>query len=162
MTGAIVIRGGTVFDGTGTPGRRADVAIADGVIRAIGENLHGEDALELDASGCAVAPGFIDIHTHYDAQVFWDPALRPSSLPRRHDGGGGQLRLLDRADARPSDRDADRRTLKNVEDMNPATLMAGIPWEFETFPDYLRLVDRRGTIDQLHRVYRSLARCASA
>ena len=72
----IVIRGGTVYDGSGTAGRVADVAIADGVIQEIGPNLVGER--ELDASGCAVAPGFIDIHTHYDAQVFWDPALTPS------------------------------------------------------------------------------------
>ncbi len=62
----------------GAPGRVADVAIADGVIVEIGPDLRGER--ELDASGCAVAPGFIDIHTHYDAQVFWDPALRPSSF----------------------------------------------------------------------------------
>src|SRR5581483_6426257 len=72
-----VIRGGTVVDGAGGPGRVADVAIADGVIREIGPELHGRR--ELDATGCVVAPGFIDIHTHYDAQVFWDPALRPSS-----------------------------------------------------------------------------------
>ena len=77
MTADIVIRGGIVVDGTGAPGRAADVAIADGVITAIGPELHGDR--ELDASGCVVAPGFIDIHTHYDAQVFWDPALRPSS-----------------------------------------------------------------------------------
>src|ERR1700686_1075313 len=76
MSAEIVIRGGTVVDGTGVPGRVADVAIADGVIVGIGPDLHGER--ELDASGCAVTPGFIDIHTHYDAQVFWDPALRPS------------------------------------------------------------------------------------
>jgi N-acyl-D-aspartate/D-glutamate deacylase len=76
MSAELVIRGGTVFDGSGAPGRAADVAIAGGVIREIGPKLRGRR--ELDASGCAVAPGFIDIHTHYDAQVFWDPALRPS------------------------------------------------------------------------------------
>ncbi len=73
----IVIRGGTVIDGTGAPGRVADVTISGGVIEEIGPNLQGER--ELDASGCSVTPGFIDIHTHYDAQVFWDPALRPTS-----------------------------------------------------------------------------------
>src|SRR5436190_2206769 len=77
MTAELVIKGGTVFDGSGAAGRIADVAISGGVIEAIGPNLRGER--ELDATGCAVAPGFIDIHTHYDAQVFWDPALRPSS-----------------------------------------------------------------------------------
>src|SRR4051812_36223526 len=77
MSADIVIRGGTVYDGTGAPGRVADVSISGGVITSIGAGLDG--ARELDASGCAVTPGFIDIHTHYDAQVFWDPALRPSS-----------------------------------------------------------------------------------
>ncbi len=83
MSADVVIRGGTVFDGSGAPGRAADVAIAGGAIREIGPKLRGER--ELDASGCAVAPGFIDIHTHYDAQVFWDPALRrrhPTVSPR--------------------------------------------------------------------------------
>ena len=77
MTHDLVIRGGTVVDGTGAPGRRADVAIRGDRIAEIGDNLQG--ARELDASGQIVAPGFIDIHTHYDAQVFWDPALTPSS-----------------------------------------------------------------------------------
>ena len=76
MSAELVIRGGTVFDGSGAPGRAADVAIAGGVIREIGPKLRG--GRELDASGCAVAPGFIDIHTHYDAQVTWDPLLESS------------------------------------------------------------------------------------
>src|SRR5581483_11750513 len=74
----IVIRGGTLIDGTGAPGRRADVAIAGDKVVAVGDGLSG--ARDLDASGQVVAPGFIDIHTHYDAQVFWDPRLTPSSF----------------------------------------------------------------------------------
>jgi N-acyl-D-amino-acid deacylase len=77
MTADIVIRGGTIYDGTGGPGRIGDLTITDGVIVEIGADLQA--ARELDATGCAVTPGFIDIHTHYDAQVFWDPALRPTS-----------------------------------------------------------------------------------
>ena len=77
MSADLVIRGGTVVDGTGAAPRRADVAVAGGRIQAIGPNLDGDT--ELDADGCVVAPGFVDIHTHYDAQVFWDPAIRPSS-----------------------------------------------------------------------------------
>ena len=67
----MVIRGGTVIDGTGSPGQVADVAIRQGRIAEIGPGLRGSRVL--DASGQIVAPGFIDIHTHYDAQVFWDP-----------------------------------------------------------------------------------------
>ena len=77
MGADIVIRGGTVVDGTGAPGYAADVAVTDGVISDIGPGLRGDR--ELDAGGQVVSPGFVDIHTHYDAQVFWDPDLTPSS-----------------------------------------------------------------------------------
>ena len=96
LTANLVIKGGTVVDGTGQPGYAADVAVSDGRIVEIGPGLSGRR--ELDATGQAVAPGFIDIHTHYDAQVFWDPALDPVVLPRRHHRGGGQLRVLPRPD----------------------------------------------------------------
>ena len=76
MTHSLVIRGGTVVDGTGAPARRADVAIDGDTIAEIGDGLSG--TREIDASGHVVTPGFVDIHTHYDAQVFWDPALTPS------------------------------------------------------------------------------------
>jgi len=143
MSAEIVVRGGTVFDGSGTPGRAADVAIEGGVIREIGPQLRGER--ELDASGCAVAPGFIDIHTHYDAQVFWDPALRPSSSHGVTTVVAGNCGFTI-APTRPEHHDVIVRTLENVEDMDPATLTAGICWEFETFPQYLELVRRRGTV----------------
>ena len=142
MDAEIVIRGGMVIDGTGAPGRRADVGVRDGRIVSIGERLRGDR--ELDAGGQIVAPGFIDIHTHYDAQVFWDPGLTPSSFhgvttvvagncgfsiaPVRSDGVG-----------------IVGRTLQHVEDMSFDTLAAGVPWsDFETFPQYLDAVDRSG------------------
>jgi len=143
MSPDLVIRGGTVFDGSGAPGRAADVVISGGVIREIGPKLRGER--ELDASGCAVAPGFIDIHTHYDAQVFWDPALRPSSSHGVTTVVAGNCGFTI-APTRPEHHDVIVHTLENVEDMDPATLFAGIAWEFETFPQYLELVRRRGTL----------------
>ena len=143
MSADIVIRGGTVFDGSGAPGRTADVAISGGVIREVGPKLVGKR--ELDASGCAVAPGFIDIHTHYDAQVFWDPALRPSSSHGVTTVVAGNCGFTI-APTRPEHHDVIVHTLENVEDMDPATLTAGICWEFETFPEYLELVRRRGTL----------------
>ena len=75
--GTVAIRGGTVIDGSGKPGYAADVLVRDGRIAEIGASKRGDR--ELDASGCVVTPGFIDIHTHYDAQVLWDPSLTPSS-----------------------------------------------------------------------------------
>ena len=143
MGADIVIRGGTVVDGTGAPGYAADVAVTDGVISDIGPGLRGDR--ELDAGGQVVSPGFVDIHTHYDAQVFWDPDLTPSS----HHGvttviagncgfsiapvTAGTVGLL-------------ARTLQHVEDMSLDTLTVGVPWdEFETFPQYLDAVQRRGT-----------------
>ena len=99
---------------------------------------------ELDASGCAVAPGFIDVHTHYDAQVFWDPALRPSSCHGVTTVVAGNCGFTI-APTRAEHHDVIVRTLENVEDMDPATLKAGIVWEFETFPQYADLVRKRGT-----------------
>src|SRR2546427_1200697 len=143
MPADIVIRGGTVFDGSGAPGQAADVAIEAGAIREIGPNLRGERVL--DASGCAVAPGFIDIHTHYDAQVFWDPALRPSSYHGVTTVVAGNCGFTI-APTRPEHHDVIVHTLENVEDMDPATLAAGVTWDFETFPEYLDSVRRRGTM----------------
>ncbi len=142
MTPRLLIRGGTVVDGSGAPGHVADVAISDGVISEIGTNLRGGQ--ELDASGCVVAPGFIDIHTHYDAQVFWDPALRPSSYHGVTTVVAGNCGFSI-APTRPEHHDVIVGTLENVEDMDPATLSAGVAWEFETFPEYLEAVRRRGT-----------------
>src|SRR5215831_18547314 len=143
MSADLVIRGGTVIDGSGAPGRIADLAIADGVIREIRQNLRG--GRELDATGCVVAPGFIDIHTHYDAQVFWDPRLRPSSSHGVTTVVAGNCGFSI-APTRPEHHEVIPRTLENVEDMDVAALGAGIPWDFATFPQYLELVRRRGTL----------------
>src|SRR4051795_3405202 len=139
----LVVRGGTVYDGTGGEGRRADVAITDGVISEIGSDLKGER--ELDASGCAVTPGFIDIHTHYDAQVFWDPTLRPSSYHGVTTVVAGNCGF-GIAPTRSEHHETIARTLENVEDMDVATLAAGIAWDFRTVPEYLASIARRGTL----------------
>jgi N-acyl-D-aspartate/D-glutamate deacylase len=141
--GTTVIRGGTVVDGTGAPGVRADVLVEGDRVVEIGEGLRGD--AEVDAGGCVVAPGFIDIHTHYDAQVFWDPALTPSV----HHGvttvvaGNCGFSI---APTRPEHRELIGRTLEKVEDMDVDALAEGIPWDFETFPEYLASVERRGTL----------------
>ncbi|MET0904087.1 MAG: amidohydrolase family protein [Acidimicrobiales bacterium] len=139
----LVIRGGTVVDGTGAPGRRADVAVDGGRIVGVGERLDGDR--ELDASGHVVAPGFIDIHTHYDAQVFWDPDLTPSSFHGVTTVIAGNCGFSI-APIRPDGVGILARTLQHVEDMSFDTLSVGVPWdEFETFPQYLEAVGRRGT-----------------
>ena len=139
----LVIRGGTVVDGTGAPGRRADVAVNEGRIVGVGEDLDGNR--QLDASGHVVAPGFIDIHTHYDAQVFWDPDLTPSSFHGVTTVIAGNCGFSI-APIRPEGVGILARTLQHVEDMSFDTLSVGVPWdEFETFPQYLGAVGRRGT-----------------
>jgi N-acyl-D-amino-acid deacylase len=141
--GDLVIRGGTLVDGTGSPGRRADVSISDGRITEIGDSLHGEN--ELDASGQVVAPGFIDIHTHYDAQVFFDPWLTPSSYHGVTSVVAGNCGFSI-APILPELVPLMARTLQHVEDMSFDTLAEGVPWEeFETFPQYLDAVERHGS-----------------
>jgi N-acyl-D-aspartate/D-glutamate deacylase len=143
MNTDLVIKGGTVVDGTGAEPRRADVAVSDGRITQIAPDLHGDR--ELDADGCVVAPGFVDIHTHYDAQVFWDPALRPSSSQGVTTVVAGNCGFTI-APTRPEHHDVIVRTLENVEDMDAGSLTEGIVWDFLTYPQYLDLVRSRGTV----------------
>jgi len=147
MSTVTVISGGTVVDGTGAPGRPADVAFADGRIIAVGADLAAvyPDAEVVDATGKVVAPGFIDIHTHFDAQVFWDPALTPSCFHGVSTVVAGNCGFSI-APTHAQDRQLIANTLEKVEDMDPASLNAGIPWEFETFPEYLDTVERRGAV----------------
>ncbi|MEY2996576.1 MAG: hypothetical protein RLZZ39_1401 [Actinomycetota bacterium] len=142
-TDIIVLTGGTVVDGTGRPGFRADLAIRGERIVAIGENLTGDTMI--DVSGLVVAPGFIDIHTHYDAQVFWDPAMTPSCFHGVTTVVAGNCGFSI-APTRASDRDLIAHTMEKVEDMDPDTLKTGIPWDFESFPEYLDSIRKRGTV----------------
>jgi N-acyl-D-aspartate/D-glutamate deacylase len=142
MAADVVIKGGTVVDGTGLPPRIADVAITGDVVTEVGAGLTGHRVI--DATDRIVAPGFVDIHTHYDAQVFWDRHLTPSCHHGVTTVVAGNCGFTI-APVRPDGVGAIARALHHVEDMSVDTLGAGVPWEeFETFPEYLDAVERRG------------------
>ena len=142
----LLIRGGNLVDGTGAPPRRGDLGIRDGRIAAMGDVSGTADRI-LEADGHVVAPGFVDIHTHYDAQVFWDRMLTISpwhgvtSVVIGNCGFGI-------APTRPEHRDLMLRTLENVEGMSLDALRAGVgdDWPFETFPEFLDAIDDLGTV----------------
>nr|WP_070960953.1 amidohydrolase family protein [Hyphomonas sp. Mor2] len=142
----LVIRGGFVVDGSGDPGRDADVAIKQGKIAEVGD-VSGTGAEEIDARGKLVAPGFVDIHTHYDGQVTWGDALSPSS------NHGVTTAIMGNcgvgfAPVRTSDHDRLIRLMEGVEDIPFPVLAEGLPWDWESFPDYLdSLEDRAFDID---------------
>ncbi len=138
----LVIRNGLLVDGARNPRYRADVAIRDGVIARIGRVKPGEAARELDASGLIVAPGFIDLHTHYDAQIFWDPYLTTS-------GTNGVTSVVigncgfGFAPCKPELRELSMKSMTKVEAIPLATLKAAIPWDWETYPEMLDSIDRQ-------------------
>ncbi|MDZ4371181.1 MAG: amidohydrolase family protein [Phenylobacterium sp.] len=136
-----VIRGGRVADGTGAPLRTADVAIADGRIVAVGP-VAGRGTEEIDASGLLVTPGFIDIHTHYDGQATWESRLQPSSwhgVTTTVMGNCG----VGFAPVRASDRDMLVELMEGVEDIPGIVLQEGIAWNWESFADYLDVLESR-------------------
>jgi len=142
----LVIRAGTVVDGTGQPSYTADIAINDDTITEIGSNL-GPALQELDADGLLVTPGFVDIHTHYDGQVSWDPDITPSvwhgvtTVVMGNCGVGF-------APVRPGTEDWLIGLMEGVEDIPGAALAEGIEWEWESFPEYLDTVEGKPrTID---------------
>ncbi len=139
-----VIRGGTVIDGTGAPGRRADVGVLDGRIASVVDASDGGIALtgttELAAEGLMVAPGIIDPHTHYDAQLFWDATASPSNVHGVTTVIGGNCGFT-LAPIRSADHDYIRRMMAKVEGMPLAALEDGVPWDWTTFGDYLDRLD---------------------
>ena len=137
----LVIRGGTVIDGTGAPGRTADVAVTAGRIVEVGR-VSGSGRREVDADGALVAPGFVDIHTHYDGQATWDPVLAPSSSHGVTTVVMGNCGV-GFAPVRPGDRDQLIELMEGVEDIPGAALHEGLPWDWGSFPEFLDSVERR-------------------
>ena len=137
-----ILEGGTVVDGSGAAPVKADLAISGDRIAAIGDLSGAQAGERINCSGLAVSPGFIDIHTHYDPQILWDPDLTPTSwfgVTTIFLGNCG----FTIAPMRPEGRDACIATLGNVEAMSVEALKAGISWEFETFKEYLEAIGRR-------------------
>jgi N-acyl-D-aspartate/D-glutamate deacylase len=140
----LILRGGILVDGTGAPARPGDLAIADGRIAALGR-VEGEARRTLDVRGAVVAPGFVDIHTHYDAQVFWDGRLSCSpwhGVTTVVIGNCG----FGVAPTRSAHRDLILRTLESVEGMSLEALRAGLgpEWPFTSFPEFLDAIASRG------------------
>lgn len=136
-----LIKGGMVIDGSRTPRYRADVAIRDGVVAEIGRIEEHRAAEVLDASGMIVAPGFVDLHTHYDAQLFWDPYCSISSwhgITTVVIGNCG----FGFAPVAPEARERAMLTMTRVEAIPLASMQEGMPWDWETFPEFLDSVDR--------------------
>jgi N-acyl-D-aspartate/D-glutamate deacylase len=134
-----VIRSGTVVDGSGGPGQVADVGIRDGRIVGVGV-LDEPAARELDATGLVVAPGVVDPHTHYDAQLFWDPTASPSNIHGVTSVIGGNCGFT-LAPLNAEDADYIRRMMAKVEGMPLAALEQGVPWTWSSFGEYLAALD---------------------
>ncbi|MBM4377289.1 MAG: amidohydrolase family protein [Deltaproteobacteria bacterium] len=147
MSFDLLIANGLVVDGTGTAPRRADVAVKDGRIAAVGELAGAEARERLDASGHIVTPGFVDLHTHFDGQISWDDELMPSSIH------GTTTVVLGNcgvgfAPCRAADREALIALMEGVEDIPGSALAEGLQWNWETFPEYMSALDARPkTID---------------
>ena len=137
----LVIRGGNVVDGSGSPGRTADVAVDGGLITEVGEDL-GAGHTEIDAAGLLVTPGFVDVHTHYDAQASWDPYLTPSSWHGVTTAVMGNCGV-GFAPAAPDRHEWLIEMMEGVEDIPGAAMIEGIDWQWETFPEFLDALDAR-------------------
>jgi N-acyl-D-aspartate/D-glutamate deacylase len=137
----VVVRGGTVVDGTGAEARTADVAMRDGLVAEVGQ-VSGRGEQEVDADGALVLPGFVDVHTHYDGQVTWATEVTPSShlgVTTVVMGNCG----VGFAPVRPADHDRLIDLMEGVEEIPGAALHEGIDWVWESFPEYLDAIDAR-------------------
>ncbi len=135
MTRSLLIRGGTVIDGTGAAPREADVEVVDGKIARVGNIAEGSHEV-IDARGCIVTPGFVDIHTHYDGHVMWDTSLAPSSLHGVTTAVMGNCGV-GFAPCLPEHRAMLVELMEAIEDIPGPVLDAGLPWNWSSFPEYL-------------------------
>lgn len=140
MTHDIVIRGGQIVDGTGAEPFEGDIAIDDGIITAVG-TVEGDGTEEIDATGQTVSPGFIDLHTHLDAQIGWDPALTPVSWH------GVTTILMGNcgvtfAPVRPTDHELLANMMETVEDIPTQAILSGLAWDWEHYGEYLNSIEK--------------------
>ncbi len=154
----LVVRNGLVVDGSGDPAFEADIAVKDGIIVAVGQGL-GPGDREIDAKGLLVTPGWVDMHTHYDAQATWDPFVTPSgwhgctTVVMGNCGVGF-------APCRAEDREWLIDVMEGVEDIPGSALTEGIQWEWETFPEYLDALEKfPRAVDVATQVPHSAVRC---
>lgn len=136
----LIIRNGQIFDGSGAAPFMGEVAIKDGRIAAVGKTVDGSASEVVDAGGKAVTPGFVDVHTHYDGQAAWDSHLTPSSNLGTTTVVMGNCGV-GFAPCRPEDRDVLVKLMEGVEEIPGTALAAGIPWTWESFPEYLDSLD---------------------
>jgi N-acyl-D-aspartate/D-glutamate deacylase len=137
----LVIRGGTVLDGTGAEAQTADVAVANGMIAEVGQ-VEGHGEREIDAQGALVTPGFVDIHTHYDGQATWANRMSPSSHHGVTTAVMGNCGV-GFAPVRPTDHDLLIELMEGVEDIPGIALHEGLPWSWESFPEYMDFLSQR-------------------
>jgi len=138
----LIVKGGTVVDGTGAPRFRADVAVKDGVIVEVAPAIVGEAREVIDATGSIVTPGFVDVHTHYDGQVSWDTLLEPSSCHGVTTVVVGNCGV-GFAPVRPGREQWLVQLMEGVEDIPGTALHEGIEWTWESFPEYLDAIDSK-------------------
>jgi N-acyl-D-aspartate/D-glutamate deacylase len=140
----LVIENATLIDGLGTPAKLGSLAVRDGRIAAVGDDV-GPGRERIDAGGLALAPGIVDLHTHFDAQLLWDPFATPSVALGVTSVVIGNCGFTI-APCRAEDRDQTLRNLTHVEAMPLEALRAGVDWDFESYPDYLRMLERKGMV----------------
>jgi N-acyl-D-amino-acid deacylase len=137
----LVIRNALIVDGLGVTPYHGDLAVAGGTIAEIGRSLSGKEVV--DAAGLALMPGIVDNHTHYDAQITWDPLVAPSPALGVTTAIIGNCGFTI-APCKPADRELVMKNLTQVEGMSLEVLRAGIRWDFESIPEYFRMLERRG------------------